>query len=136
MGDGAAASDNNPLAFLQNFRFPFPNFQKKKKEAEKVVGEVVRVIEEEEVEKSPGLIRFTRRKEIESPGSTQLKVEVEEDQTGKTSNPLVLWQVYALGGFLILRWVWGRWQERKARKGSDDQNPDPQDPPADDVGSS
>ncbi|KAI4385759.1 hypothetical protein MLD38_003752 [Melastoma candidum] len=126
MGDGGATSDNNPLAFLQNFRFPFPNFQKKK-EPEKVIGEVVRVIDEEEVEKSPGLVRFTRRKEIENPTSTQLKVEVEEDQSGKTSNPLVLWQVYALGGFLILRWVWGRWQERKARKGSDDQDPDPQD---------
>ncbi|KAL6124721.1 hypothetical protein ACLB2K_077232 [Fragaria x ananassa] len=41
--------------------------------------------------------------------------EVEEPMT-KTSHPIIVWQVYALGGFLVLKWIWARWQERKEQK--------------------
>ncbi|XP_022993210.1 uncharacterized protein LOC111489298 [Cucurbita maxima] len=49
-------------------------------------------------------------------------VEVEADVSGKTSNPAVIWQVYALGGFLILSWAWARWKERRPKRRSDDDD--------------
>ncbi|TXG49375.1 hypothetical protein EZV62_025250 [Acer yangbiense] len=60
-----------------------------------------------------------------------------EEPAGRTSNPIVLWQVYALGGFLVLRWVWARWKERKERDAKNDSSDDnsnepPPPPPADD----
>lgn len=35
-------------------------------------------------------------------------------------------QVYALGGFLVLKWIWARWQERRDQKeeGNEDENED------------
>uniref|UniRef100_A0A1J3DBW6 Uncharacterized protein n=1 Tax=Noccaea caerulescens TaxID=107243 RepID=A0A1J3DBW6_NOCCA len=49
------------------------------------------------------------------PTNTEpLKVEAEVS-SGKTSNSLVIWQVYALGGFLVLKWAWARWNERNER---------------------
>ncbi|XP_010553477.1 PREDICTED: uncharacterized protein LOC104823559 [Tarenaya hassleriana] len=44
-----------------------------------------------------------------------------EFSSGRTSNSVVLWQVYALGGFLVLRWVWARWNERKERRNKKDK---------------
>ncbi|KAH9609197.1 hypothetical protein KSS87_002233 [Heliosperma pusillum] len=35
--------------------------------------------------------------------------------------------VYALGGYIILKWAWGKWQERKAKAKED--SPDEDDPP-------
>lgn len=33
-------------------------------------------------------------------------------------------QVYVIGGFFILKWAWGRWNEHKERKkSSDDDQP-------------
>ncbi|KAJ4890107.1 hypothetical protein Rs2_29855 [Raphanus sativus] len=65
------------------------------------------------------------------PKSTEpLKVEA-EPSSGTTSNSLVIWQVYALGGFLVLKWAWARWNERNEKKKStdddDDQAPHPED---------
>lgn len=28
---------------------------------------------------------------------------------------LAFFQVYALGGFLVLRWIWARWKERRPK---------------------
>lgn len=35
-------------------------------------------------------------------------------------------QVYALGGFLVLKWIWARWQERRDQKeeGNEDEKED------------
>lgn len=62
-----------------------------------------------------------------------LKVEA-EPSSGSTSNSLVIWQVYALGGFLVLKWAWARWNERNAtsdkkeeEEDDDDQAPHPED---------
>ncbi|CAE6075955.1 unnamed protein product [Arabidopsis arenosa] len=50
-----------------------------------------------------------------------------EPSSGRTSNSVILWQVYALGGFLVLKWAWARWNERNERSdkneatGDDDQ---------------
>ncbi|KAJ1435849.1 hypothetical protein SESBI_04804 [Sesbania bispinosa] len=38
-----------------------------------------------------------------------------ENSNHKTSNPFIIWQVYALGAIIISRWVWARWNERKDR---------------------
>ncbi|CAN8254689.1 unnamed protein product [Cochlearia groenlandica] len=51
-----------------------------------------------------------------------LKVEAEVS-SGRTSNSLVLWQVYALGGFLVLKWAWARWNERNETGGKKDDEP-------------
>ncbi|XP_031500877.1 uncharacterized protein LOC116264673 [Nymphaea colorata] len=50
-----------------------------------------------------------------------LKLETEESAEGV--NPSNMWQVYALGGFMILRWIWARWRERKDKGGSVGGNP-------------
>ncbi|KAF8039144.1 hypothetical protein BT93_B1633 [Corymbia citriodora subsp. variegata] len=118
----APKDQKNAFPFFPNFGFKFP-FQFPKKEPKPVMKEPELAggqgVGEGEGEK-PDVVRFPR-KPLESP--PPLKLEVEEE-SGKTSNPVILWQVYALGGFLILKWVWGRWQERKARKGGDGQATD------------
>ncbi|XP_021890639.1 uncharacterized protein LOC110809191 [Carica papaya] len=58
-----------------------------------------------------------------------------EESAGRTSNPVVLWQVYALGGFLILRWVWARWTERNERDAKKESPDDDDQTPADDEDS-
>ncbi|KAI6669247.1 hypothetical protein NL676_004132 [Syzygium grande] len=108
----------NAFPFFPDFGFKFPfQFRKKEpipaKEPEPAGGES----EGGSTSEKPDVVRFPHKSSEPPP---PLKLEVEEEP-GKTSNPVILWQVYALGGFLILKWVWGRWQERKARKGSDDQ---------------
>ncbi|KAF8099755.1 hypothetical protein N665_0237s0010 [Sinapis alba] len=60
------------------------------------------------------------------PKSTEpLKLEA-EPSSGSTSNSLVIWQVYALGGFLVLKWAWARWNERNetSDKKDDDEDDD------------
>lgn len=114
----------NAFPFFPNFGFKFP-FQFPKKDPTPVKEPELAGAGggggggESEGEK-PDVVMFPR-KPLEPPPA--LKLEVEEE-AGKTSNPVILWQVYALGGFLILKWVWGRWQERKARKGGDDKATD------------
>ncbi|TVU37035.1 hypothetical protein EJB05_19000 [Eragrostis curvula] len=34
--------------------------------------------------------------------------------------PRNLWQVYALGAFIVLRWGWAKWKENQDRKDSPD----------------
>ncbi|XP_030439907.1 uncharacterized protein LOC115661849 [Syzygium oleosum] len=114
----APKDQKNAFPFFPDFGFKFPfQFRKKEpipaKKPEPAGGES----EGGSTSEKPDVVRFPH-KSLEPP--PPLKLEVEEE-SGKTSNPVILWQVYALGGFLILKWVWGRWQERKARKGSDDQ---------------
>ncbi|CAH8385222.1 unnamed protein product [Eruca vesicaria subsp. sativa] len=55
-----------------------------------------------------------------------LKCEA-EPSSGSTSNSLVIWQVYALGGFLVLKWAWARWNERNDKKKTTDGNDDAED---------
>uniref|UniRef100_A0ACD5WJY2 Uncharacterized protein n=1 Tax=Avena sativa TaxID=4498 RepID=A0ACD5WJY2_AVESA len=38
--------------------------------------------------------------------------------------PRNLWQVYALGAFLVMRWGWAKWQESKDRDDSPDDQQD------------
>eukprot|EP00246_Nothoceros_aenigmaticus_P004992 TRINITY_DN16797_c0_g1_i1.p1 TRINITY_DN16797_c0_g1~~TRINITY_DN16797_c0_g1_i1.p1 ORF type:complete len:105 (-),score=20.85 TRINITY_DN16797_c0_g1_i1:304-618(-) len=44
------------------------------------------------------------------------KLELSTDDD-RGSTPSRMWQVYALAGFMIGRWVWARVKERRVRKG-------------------
>ncbi|XP_062091896.1 uncharacterized protein LOC133797834 [Humulus lupulus] len=69
----------------------------------------------------PDMVRFPKAQLAVPP-----PVAVENQETGKTSNPVIIWQVYALGGFLVLKWVLARWKERKDQK--DDSSDEDQQP--------
>lgn len=79
----------------------------------------------------PNIVSFPNTRSL-VPSS--IEVEVEEG-SGRTHNPVIIWQVYALGGFIVLKWIWARWQERneRAKKASsdDDQSNDGYQSPAD-----
>jgi hypothetical protein len=96
-----------------------PNFfnnlgQVKKEESNSTV--VVVKEEMKDIAKKPlDVVRFSDTR----PNIPPLEFEAEEP-AGRTSNPVVLWQVYAITGFMVLRWVVARWNERKERKAKED----------------
>lgn len=55
-----------------------------------------------------------------------IKLEEEEEgappppATEEEMAPRNLWQVYALGAFIVLRWAWAKWKENQDRKDSPD----------------
>ncbi|KAL8159697.1 hypothetical protein V2J09_001234 [Rumex salicifolius] len=62
------------------------------------------------------------------PETESLKLEREGSE--QNSNPVVLWEVYILGGFILFKWGWAKWQERQGnakKKNSADDKPPPQD---------
>ncbi|KAK1276070.1 hypothetical protein QJS04_geneDACA010061 [Acorus gramineus] len=58
------------------------------------------------------MVKFPVKKKDGFGDLPSLRIESEETDS---MNPQNLWQVYAVGGFLVLRWLWARWQERKGR---------------------
>ncbi|XP_023762673.1 uncharacterized protein LOC111911121 [Lactuca sativa] len=68
----------------------------------------------------PVVVRFPDARTTTVP---PLKVEAEELE--QDTNPVVLWQVYAIGGFFVLRWVLARWKERRANKKKSNENSPP-----------
>ncbi|MCD7468919.1 hypothetical protein HAX54_007473 [Datura stramonium] len=70
-----------------------------------------------EEEEKPAVVKFPRQ---DLP-SLKLESEGAEPNT----NPVVLWQVYAIGGFFVLRWAWSRWKERRGNKKPSDEEPPP-----------
>ncbi|XP_038886165.1 uncharacterized protein LOC120076415 [Benincasa hispida] len=97
-----------------DFRLPFPINGGKKPPA--VVVDEGRKADDDA--QKPEFVRFPK---AELPVAS---VEAEADVSGKTSNPAVIWQVYALGGFLILSWAWARWKERRPQRRSNDDEED------------
>ncbi|KQK11726.1 uncharacterized protein LOC100836745 [Brachypodium distachyon] len=89
-----------------------------------------------EAEGPPSTVRFfpaaAQHKARQAP---PIKLEEEEGvappsagadaDAEETMAPRNLWQVYALGAFIILRWGWAKWKESKDR---DDDSPDDQSP--------
>ncbi|KAM4071996.1 hypothetical protein ACJW30_11G101400 [Castanea mollissima] len=117
----------NLFSFFPKFKLEIPFLKRGGPKAEVVVkkevkGEIVVGGDEgkEDSTKKPDVVKFAERKPLIPP---PLAVEAEETSS-KTSNPFILWQVYALGGFIVLKWIWGRWQERKAQRGPDDDDND------------
>ncbi|KAL6523801.1 hypothetical protein OROHE_016339 [Orobanche hederae] len=70
----------------------------------------------------PSVVTFPRQSFV------PLKLEAEAEEAEWSTNPVILWQVYAIGGFYILKWAWTRWNERKGQKKSDEDVEEP--PPA------
>ncbi|KAK6933490.1 hypothetical protein RJ641_036384 [Dillenia turbinata] len=121
-----SANPQNPfLSFLANFKFPFP--QPKKQEKIVVVEEskTERHIAEKEDQKKPDVVTFPDSGRQSLP--TPLKLEVDEAE--QKNGSALLWQVYALGGFLLLQWAWAKWNQRRAKSSPPD---DEQPPPTDD----
>ncbi|CAN1318920.1 hypothetical protein LINPERPRIM_LOCUS31020 [Linum perenne] len=111
-------ADNNkspiiigPFPFFPNFRFEFPNpLHRISLPRNHIVASDNRTVSSDD---RPDAVKFTERKPAQEP---PLQLEVDQP-----SQALVTYSVvYAMGGFLILKWVWARWNERKerAKKGS------------------
>ncbi|GAB4855151.1 hypothetical protein Ancab_023782 [Ancistrocladus abbreviatus] len=108
-----APSNNMPfLSLLPKLQFNLP-FGKPQQKAEMNAVAAEEQVSERAYEDSgtskPDIVRFP----VHQPELPPLNLENEEAEN--SSNPLVLWQVYALGGFMIARWLWAKWQERKAK---------------------
>lgn len=73
---------------------------------------------DESTRQGPIAVSFPRT----HPQLPPLKLEVEDGREGM--EPRNMWQVYAFGGFLIVRWLWARWQERKARRKGEGEDSD------------
>ncbi|KAJ1287257.1 hypothetical protein BS78_03G417100 [Paspalum vaginatum] len=78
----------------------------------------------------PSTVRFVpdaeRNKARQAP---PIKLEEEEGAppppaTEEEMAPRNLWQVYALGSFIVLRWAWAKWKENQDRKDSPDGDGD------------
>jgi len=78
----------------------------------------------------PSTVRFfpdaERQKARQPP---PIKLEEEEGAppppaTEEEMAPRNLWQVYALGAFIVLRWAWAKWKENQDRNDSDSPDGD------------
>ncbi|KAI7749845.1 hypothetical protein M8C21_027510 [Ambrosia artemisiifolia] len=120
---------SNLFTQIINFRLPF--LPPAKKEVMKVETErkaVVRDGEVVEVSKTATVTFPDGRKKTVEP----LKLESEDAE--RETNPVVLWQVYVIGGFFILKWAWGRWNEHKERNKPSDDDDQPSSSPTTDEG--
>ncbi|KAI8539709.1 hypothetical protein RHMOL_Rhmol09G0204300 [Rhododendron molle] len=117
----------NPILCLLS-RFPFLNFLQPKRDSAKpdaLISEKKTPAiagERGEEGKKPVVVKVPNPKTTDLPS---LKLEGEE--CDRNTNPIVLWQVYAIGGFFVLNWVFARWKERRAKKKSSDDEPSPAD---------
>ncbi|CAM8886249.1 unnamed protein product [Rhodiola kirilowii] len=104
----------NPfISLLQNFRLPFPLPGAPRSNSEKSR-------EEDTSDKTADVVRFSDPIPAVPP---PLKIESEES----TQSAAVVWQVYALGGYLLARWIWGKWKEKHNKdQPSDENTPPPQ----------
>ncbi|KAG4910820.1 hypothetical protein JHK87_056936 [Glycine soja] len=66
----------------------------------------------------PSRVQFPKT-QVAVVTSSPLQAEPDADHSpaAKTTNPLILWQIYAIGAIAISSWVWARWNERKGRGG-------------------
>ncbi|XP_021295909.1 uncharacterized protein LOC110425343 [Herrania umbratica] len=112
----------NIFSMLPKIELKFPFFKQPSKNPE------ASVQKEEEVETlKPPSVFIGNLQKFPPP----LEMEAEEC-IGRTSNPIVLWQVYAIGGFFFLKWIWARLKERKEMGGKKESSDDEQSPADDD----
>ncbi|KAM1140041.1 hypothetical protein ACFX13_040869 [Malus domestica] len=109
----------NLFSLFPKFKLQLPFLKQEPEAASVVVAEEPRKPEEGTESKTPKpvIVSFPKAQVVAPP-----PVAVEcEDPITKTSNPIILWQLSALGGYLVLRWLWARWQEKRDKKdGSSD----------------
>lgn len=113
---------------FNNLPLPF-KFPLAKKEAAKVETErkaTVRGGEVTEVKKTTTVTFPDARSKTTAP-----PLKLESEDADRQTNPLVLWQVYAVGGFFVLKWAWGRWNERRERKKPSNEDPPSSSPTVD-----
>ncbi|OIW13201.1 hypothetical protein TanjilG_17644 [Lupinus angustifolius] len=108
---------NNFKFDLQQLPFfnPKPKQNNKNKNKTLVVsdGNTVQQKKEEDDVSKPKLVWFPKTQVVASP---PLEAQPEPlESSNNTSNPLILWQVGALGAFFISKWAWARWNERKGQ---------------------
>ncbi|XP_010243285.1 PREDICTED: uncharacterized protein LOC104587387 [Nelumbo nucifera] len=84
------------------FRIIFPP----SKQETNVVSVATDIVEESKAQK-PDFVRFPDVRTEYPP------LKLEDDEVVQESSSRNMWQVYALGGFMILRWIWARWKERR-----------------------
>ncbi|CAL1374117.1 unnamed protein product [Linum trigynum] len=118
MGDKAipdrASTTTSPFPFFPNFHLDFPNpFRRETQQPRRQIVASDDPTPAAAAADKPDAIKFAERK----PSSTAPPLQLEVDEP---SHPLLTYSVYALGGFIVLKWVWARWNERKERanKGS------------------
>ncbi|XP_022841828.1 uncharacterized protein LOC111365501 [Olea europaea var. sylvestris] len=117
--------DNPFLSFLSNIFQLFKPFAPKKN------GIVVNNVSESDPNKIGASVNETvvedgsKAAVVKFPRQTlaPLKLEAEAEGGEQNTNPVILWQVYAIGGFFILQWAWKRWNEHKGDKKSNDDPP-------------
>ncbi|KAK4359699.1 hypothetical protein RND71_021928 [Anisodus tanguticus] len=109
ISDDQQNKPTNPFVcnFLQFFKPPPPVTKKIEPTATSV-----------EKEEKTDVVKFPKQ---ELPS---LKLESDGINEPNT-NPVVLWQVYAIGGFFVLRWAWSRWNERRGNKKPSDEEAPP-----------
>ncbi|KAL4576783.1 hypothetical protein LXL04_012882 [Taraxacum kok-saghyz] len=115
--------------FTQVFNFPFPQLPPAKKDTVKVETEKKAVVRGGEV------VEVTKSASVTYPDGqtkTVTPLKVESEAAAQETSPAVLWQVYAIGGFFVLRWAFGRWKEHVARKKPSDDAPPSASPTAND----
>ncbi|CAN4126482.1 unnamed protein product [Withania somnifera] len=66
--------------------------------------------------KPPDVVKFP------SQDISSLKLESEGVSESNT-NPVVLWQVYAIGAFFVVRWAWSKWNESRGKRKPSDEEP-------------
>ncbi|KAK1396559.1 hypothetical protein POM88_006422 [Heracleum sosnowskyi] len=109
----------NPFISLFTNFTKFFNFPQPKSNPEPKVAQTAPVAENTK-SKAPVVATFPNKQTV-----APLKLEAEDLE--KTTNPVVVWQVYAIGGFFVLKWAWARYNERRARKKTNDEDPPPAD---------
>ncbi|XP_076914564.1 uncharacterized protein LOC143573617 [Bidens hawaiensis] len=132
MADYDSTKPTNPFTsviskftnLLANFRFPPPPV-KVETEAGKTVVRGGELAEEEK----PVTVRFG-----EPRPTTVAPLKLEAKGVDKETKPAVLWQVYAIGGFFILKWALAKWNERRTNNQSADEEDSPPQPAAADEG--
>ncbi|CAK7325330.1 unnamed protein product [Dovyalis caffra] len=112
----------NLFSIIPKFELKFPFFNKSVPLAkeETKIAVVSEGGENESGNQKPNIVSFPNARPLIT---SSIEVEAEES-SGRTHNPVIIWQVYALGGFIVVKWLWARWQERneRAKKASSDDN--------------
>ncbi|KAI3984644.1 hypothetical protein MKX01_004007 [Papaver californicum] len=126
--ESSSPSSNNrgPFSVIQDIIANFlSQFNNKKAEEVVVVSEVKKKEEIKAKQSPPDVVKFPDSR----PDYTGLKLTVEEVEPQQESGGNNMWQVYALGGFMLLRWGWAKWKEAQANKndkpdsGAEDASP-------------
>ncbi|KAK2403920.1 hypothetical protein P8452_09777 [Trifolium repens] len=100
-------------------QFPFPPKHHRHDDGGDDKNKETPKLQSEGAQHGPNVVTF--------PKSQQVVVVPSPESDGqnktKTTNPVIIYQAYAIGAYFLARWIWARWDEKKGRGGSpDDEN--------------